>query len=183
MDTVNTLRQLEDYFFEWTCYMMGLDPDSEENQDKVRIAWGTIGAPSWNIDEDIVFLRITPIDDAYARKLDLKITPTSNDAVSKKETAYTRTIKVDWCFYGPNSFDRADKVRFKIFDHDLLEKFKSKNLALITDVSMPTRLPELFNNQWWERTDFSARFYELVVRRGEIPNFDLSGGFELITNR
>ena len=34
---------------------------------------------------------------------------------------------------------------------------------------MPTRLPELYNNQWWERTDFSATFNEGVTRVSEVP--------------
>ena len=62
-DTVLTLKQIEDIFFAETCKMLGLDPTLPENQGKVRFAWPTDGSPGWSIDEDIVFLRITPIDD------------------------------------------------------------------------------------------------------------------------
>lgn len=182
-DTIHTLKELEDLFFEWTCYMMGLDSTKEENQSKVRIAWPISGAPTWSIDEDVCFIRVTPIDDNYARTLDRVTLEIPNSENMKKETGYTRVIKIDWCFYGPNSFDIADKVRFKIFDHDLNEKYRKEHLGLVTDVSMPQRVPELYNNQWWDRTDFTARFNELVVRRSEIPTFDLSEGFTLITDR
>jgi hypothetical protein len=88
----------------------------------------------------------------------------------KKKTGYTRVHKIDWCFYGPNSYDNADLIRFSILEpHLYKQNFKDKNLFIITDVQMPTRLPELYNGQWWERTDFSANFNEAVIRESKMP--------------
>jgi len=73
-------------------------------------------------------------------------------------------------------------MRISIFDSNLMMEMQKKNLALITDVSMPARIPELYNNQWWERTDFSATFNEAVIREKQVP-YILSTDIRTITNR
>ncbi|MBY6798107.1 hypothetical protein HYH85_18005 [Clostridium botulinum] len=169
-DQVLKLKEIEDFFFQITCEMLNIDFEKEENQDKVRIAWQTEGAPSWSIDEDIVFLRITPVDDSMTRQQNIIIDPVEKDkAYAKKQTGYTRVHKINWTLYGPNSYDNADVIRHLLFDYNYMQKFKEKNIFLITDVPMPTRLPEPYNGQWWERTDFSATFNEAVIKENKIP--------------
>lgn len=45
MDTILTLKQLEDIFRGVTCTLLGLDPTDPLNDSKVRISWPTGGAP------------------------------------------------------------------------------------------------------------------------------------------
>ena len=169
-DIVLKLKDIEDFFQEITCEMLGIDLSKKENQSKVRIAWPTGGAPGWKINDDICFLRITPVDDKLARELNICYDPVKNDEpYAKKQVGYTRVHKINWTLYGPNSYDNADVIRHMIFDFDYMKKFKEKNLFLITDVPMPTRLPEYYNGQWWERTDFSASFNEGVTRESQVP--------------
>ncbi|MBS5330576.1 MULTISPECIES: phage neck terminator protein [Bacillota] len=169
-DIVLKLKDIEDFFQEITCEMLGIDLSKKENQSKVRIAWPTGGAPGWKINDDICFLRITPVDDKLARELNICYDPVKNDEpYAKKQVGYTRVHKINWTLYGPNSYDNADVIRHMIFDFDYMKKFKEKNLFLITDVPMPTRLPEYYNGQWWERTDFSATFNEGVTRESQVP--------------
>lgn len=182
-DQVLKLREIEDFFVEVTCQMLDIDLSIEENQGKVRIAWQAEGAPGWDIEEDIVFLRITPQDDRMARQLDVTYNPTVEDRFNlRKKTGYTRVHKINWTLYGPNSYDYADVIRHLIFDSGYMKKFKSKNLFLITDVPMPVRLPEKINNQWWERTDFSVTFNESVIRENKVP-FLQSAEIKIIENR
>ena len=84
--------------------------------------------------------------------------------------------------YGPSSYDNADLIRYNILSSKYLNDFRAYNLFLITDVTMPVRLPELFNGQWWERTDFQASYNELVIRRSQIPYF-VNTDIKLITSR
>ena len=182
-DQVLKLTEIEDFFAEITCEMLKIDLSKKVNQKKVRIAWPTSGAPGWKINDDVVFLRITPVDDVMARQLDICYDPVKdNKPYMKKKTGYTRVHKVNWTLYGPSSYDNADIIRHMIFDLDYMQKFKEKNLFLITDVSMPVRLPELDNGQWWERTDFSATFNEGVVREKDVP-YLTSTDIRLIDNR
>lgn len=182
-DQVLKLKEIEDFFYDVTCQMLGIDLFKKENQNKVRIAWTTEGAPGWKINEDIVFIRITPVDDKLARQQNILFNPDELDkAYAKKQTGYTRVHKINWTLYGPNSYDNADIIRNLIFDYDYMKKFKTKNLFLITDVPMPVRLPELYNGQWWERTDFSATFNEAVIRENKVP-YITSTDIRLIKDR
>lgn len=183
-DQVLKLTEIEDFFQSITCQMLGLDMTKPENQDKVRIAWPTGGAPSWKIDEDVAFLRVTPIDDRVARTLNIiyNTNDVDNEYLTKK-TGYTRVHKIDFTLYGPNSYDNADLIRYSLLDPHLLKsEFKAKNLFVIPDIPMPTRLPELYNGQWWERTDFSVTFNEGVIREQQTP-FIKSVDIELVTNK
>lgn len=182
-DQVLKLKEIEDFFFQVTCRMLNIDLSEKENQGKVRIAWPTNGAPGWKITDDIVFLRVTPIDDKMARGLNIIYNQNEEDKTYvDKKTGYTRVWKIDWTLYGFNSYDNADVIRNLIFDTDYMVEFKKKNLFLVTDVPMPTRLPEFYNGQWWERTDFSATFNEAVIRIKKVP-YILSTDVRLITNR
>lgn len=180
-DTVLKLNDLKDIFFTETCKMLGLDPDAPENQEKVRLTWSQDGAPAWGIAEDIVFIRITPIDDVIARPQDV-LYDTSAPDYAQKEIGYTRVHKIDWTLYGPNSYDNADLIRYKILTREFLEEFKKYNLYLITNVPLPTRFPEIFNGQWWERTDFQAQYNELVIRRSQTPYFSATD-FQIFTSK
>ena len=53
-DQILKLKDIEDFFFDITCHMLGYT--TEEEMSKVRIAWQSDGAPSWKIDEDVVSL-------------------------------------------------------------------------------------------------------------------------------
>lgn len=182
-DQVLKLKEIEDFFRDITCKMLGMDPETEESNDKVRIAWPTEGAPAASIDKDIVYLRITPVDDKLARELNIIYYESKEDnKISNKKTGYTRVHKIDWTLYGPNSYDNADIIRHSIFDYDYMIEFRTKNLFLITDVPMPTRLPEYFASQWWERTDLTASFNESVIREKKIP-YILSGDVRVLKNR
>lgn len=182
-DQVLTLQELKDFFVAITCKMLNIDPTTTQGKGKVRITWPADGQPSWKITEDIVFLRVTPVDDKLARTLNIVDNPNqANNLYSDRKIGYTRVHKIDWTLYGPNSYDNADLIRYLIFDNDYMQFFKEKNLFLITDVSMPMRLPELYNGQWWERTDFSATFNESVIREKQLP-FILSGDVRLIPNK
>lgn len=179
-----TLKEIEDFFQNITSLMLGLDMTQQINQGKVRVSWPTEGAPSWKISEDIVFLRITPIDDKQARTLNIIYDTNSIDNINlNKETGYTRVHKVDFTFYGPNSYDNADLIRYNLLEPNAYkDEFKNKNLFVIPDIPMPTRLPELYNGQWWDRTDFSANFNEAVIRRSLVP-FIESAEIKLVTDK
>ncbi len=182
-DIVLKLKEIEDFFQEITCEMLDIDLSKKENQNKVRIAWPTGGAPGWKIEDDICFLRITPVDDAMTRELNICYDPVKNDEpYAKKKVGYTRVHKINWTLYGPDSYDNADIIRHLIFDNEYMNKFKKKNLFLITDVPMPTRLPEYYSGQWWERTDFSATFNEGVTRESKVP-YITNTEFKVIENR
>ncbi|MCL6442068.1 MAG: hypothetical protein K6T83_01155 [Alicyclobacillus sp.] len=162
-DTVMTMKQLEDFFQSWTSQILGTSDPSA-----VRINWPTDGAPGWKITDDVCFLAISPTDDAYTRQLHIDYSEL-DEYNANADLAYTATFRVTWTFYGPNAADRADLVRSQLFTPAATSAFVASNLALVTDVAMPYRFPELFNGQWWNRATFNATFNELVIRQSSVP--------------
>jgi hypothetical protein len=167
-DTVLTLNQIENLFQRITTIMLGLNPDLPEYADKVRIAWPAVGAPGWKRTEDIAFIKINNAPDPINIQRDVVYSQIDIDNAKRKVT-YTRVHNIMWTFYGPNSFDHADLVRSSIFLPQIREEFEKSNLFLVLDVSTPNRAPELFQGQWWERTDLTAYYNEKVVRDGSVP--------------
>lgn len=165
-DTILTLKQLEDVFRNLICTLLGLNPVDPLNAGKVRIAWPTGGAPGWKITEDVMFVRVSLANDAYTKQRDKVFTPNTSSLVYAT-TCYTRAIRVSITAYGPNSFDNLESVRNGFFN--ATEELAKNNLYLILDVPNVVRVPELFNGQWWERSDISVMFYEKVTKQATVP--------------
>ena len=163
-DIYLTIAQLNTLFQTLVMTMIGLDPAVSTSAYAVRISWPTGGAPSWKNTEDICFLRIVEKDDEYNRQREAKF-----DAARLNQiTTYTRVIEVSFVFYGPNSFDHAQTVRDQIFYQKNHDTLALQNIYLIPDIHSPKRAPELFQGNWWERTDMSMDFNELIVRNSAL---------------
>lgn len=157
-------EELENLFRKVTLEMLNL-PDNLANASRVRISWGQIGAPAWGIGDNVAFLRVYPSDGPYNRPKDIQYR--NNDSASLiRSEHYTNIIAVDWIFYGPSSYDDADVVRNELSNNETLIK---NNVFYVFDRRAATRTPELFNGQWWERSNYTGYFYEQVVRESAIP--------------
>ncbi|MGD8188569.1 phage neck terminator protein [Brevibacillus ginsengisoli] len=176
-DSVLTLREIEDIFWNCTIRNLGLDPVAKESQKRVRIGYPAEGAPAWKRTENVGFILVTPVDDPISQQVEMSYKKTS-ETTADHISSYTRVIQVSWTFYGPSSFDDADKVRAGLYRNPIL----FSPLNLVTSVPSPFRLPELFGGQWWERTSFSARFNEKVVRRSTV-NYIESADVQIVPNR
>ncbi|NOU95593.1 hypothetical protein GC093_20505 [Paenibacillus sp. LMG 31456] len=167
-DTVLSITEIENFFQASTTRMLGLDPNAPANQKRVRVAWPSKGAPAWKHEENVVFLMIGYADDSITRQMDVSYDQADVDNANRT-VSYTRVIHVSWTCYGPNSFNDADLIRSNLFLPKTKADLAAVNLALIIDVPMPMRTPELFASQWWDRTSFFARFNEKVIRQSEVP--------------
>lgn len=165
-DTILTLKQLEDIFRNLTCTSLGLNPVDPINDAKIRIAWPTGGAPGWKITDDVSFLRVRSTGNEYSKQRDTAYTPNNASQVNSI-TSYTIPRLVSWVVYGPNSFDNIETIRNGLFGAK--DTLALSNLHLVLDIPTPVRCPELFDGRWWERSDFSATFYEKVTRNATIP--------------
>jgi hypothetical protein len=147
---------------------LGITPSSPTDEaayGAVRIEWPVDGDPAWLISEDVAFVRVTEAAEPYNAAHEVQQPNESTEGEYPEQTVYTRGWNVDMIFYGPNSFDHARQVKtclYQDFSHDILS---ASNLYTITSSGIGTarRSPELFQNQWWPRTDFSFRMYEQVT--------------------
>jgi hypothetical protein len=157
------MRHLNVLFQNLTLAMLGAVGD----YSKVRIGWPTSGQPAWKIDEDIVFLRIAEVDHPINRLRDLIIEDRDDDYINQA-WGYTRVIGVTWVVYGPASYDNANMVRDKIFFQTFHDLLAADYLYLVPDVPAPRRVPELFQGQWWERSDLHMQFNTKAIRNETI---------------
>lgn len=182
-DTINSLKDIENKFVYIIRKILKIDLSEKDSYSKVRVAWGTNGSPDWKIDEDICFIRITTLDSNSARDQDIIYKEYGEDKTKlKEEIAYTRVHNINFCLYGPNSYDNADKIRYSLMKNEIIRELNTINLHLGDKIPMPVRLPELFNGRWWDRTDFNATYNELVIRRNSEDKLIL-GDIKLLYDR
>ena len=172
-DIYMTLSQLNELFQGLVIDMLGYEKTgspadySEAAYTAVRLAWPTDGAPAWEIDDDVVFIRIMEHDEPINRQRETKLTAPTAFTLNE-ETTYTRVLELYLVFYGPNSFDRAQAIRDAFFYDEYHWQLAQDHIYMIPDVEAPRRAPELFQGQWWERTDVTFRFNEKVAKNRSI---------------
>lgn len=157
-----TIFDLNNIFTSASQAILQIDPNTDSQAFyKVRTTFPTAGAPAFKITDDVLFVTPKPIDDDYNRVRDEEYVDISPTEVHKV-VSYTRVLRVEFCVFGPNSLDNARALRSGYLEqliHDFLEY---QGLYLIPDNAEPSRNPENFDGQWWERVDFALRFNELV---------------------
>jgi hypothetical protein len=171
-DQILLLTALENFFQKLTCVCLDIplvdDADPLHpvpiNQDRVRIAWPKDGAPSWNIWENVTFLRVTNAGDDYTR---LRNVIYFN---GQRQVVYSNQHLISWVLYGPHSYDDAEVLRNALFLPANMDLMSAMNLAPINEFDQIQRAPELFNGEWWERSDWSCKFYEQVIRNQTQPS-------------
>ncbi len=166
-DTVLSITQIENIFQALTASITSLDEDSG-----VRISWPVSGAPGWKITDDVSFIRVTPVGDPYTQQRETTYENEGQETSLSAKTIYTRVYQVQWIFYGPESVSNAQLIRDGLYKKENRELLKESNLYMILDVPQPQRIPELFNGQWWERADFSARFNEKVTLKSTVQTLE-----------
>lgn len=160
-----THQQVEQALQSLTTAILG---EGTDPNNAVRISWPTGGAPGWEITDDVVFLRATISDDRVNRSRDRSQANPTDGSLTETVT-YIRVWKIDFLLYGPNGLDHATLIKSALLMDWTQTALAASKLAIVLDVADPTRIPELFAGQWWERSDFSARFNELVTETTAVP--------------
>lgn len=142
-----------------------------------RYSWPANGQPDWLNSADIVFLRCTQTDGSYNRVRNLLNAAGAPNFVLAN-WQYTRIWDIQWTAYGPNATDRIRAIQSALWLDWVTDAYSAQNLYCTRDIAAPTRAPELFQGQWWERVDVKARFYENVNE--QLSNLNAATSFEII---
>lgn len=137
-------------------------PTDASAYSQVRIDWPTPGQPAWAITQDVAFIRAIETPDDYNTAHEVQPVVEFSQTFPEN-TIYTRVWQIDLIFYGPNSFDHSRQVKDCIFQDFVRDILETSNLYPETVVGTSRRTPELFQNQWWERSGFSIRLNEQVT--------------------
>jgi len=171
--------QIEPLFQAVTALAVGATlPNGGPDPDQVRLEWQTESQPEAPLSKTVTYLRCVEEDDQYNRVRD-SLTGAASQGNAPQVNTYIRVWRVYWCFYGPGSFDNARKMRSALLmDQGTHDALMTANLALVTDMRAPLRVPERWSGgQWRERVDFEAAFNELVT---EVPIVPVVNGLEVI---
>lgn len=163
-DTILTLAQLNKLFYDLTVAMVGGTSIAD-----VRQSWPTYGAPALEVTNNVAFLKIYDVESPITAQREMIYSQIESPSAPNMEMNYTRTLKVDWIFYGPDSWDWANLVQNKLFYQIYHDMLALQNLYLIPGFKPPMRVPELWSGEWYERIDLSANFNELMKINDALP--------------
>jgi hypothetical protein len=159
-DIYLTLQELKKLFFDLLTDMLDGSPVASQ----VRWSWPTQGAPAFGINDDIVFLKIYDMEGALTKQKEEIYTLGYNMAVN-----YTRVLKLNCIFYGPNSWENVTDVSNKIYWQEYHDDLAQEKIYLIPGFSPLNRVPELWQGQWYERADLNLTFNEQIKLNREVP--------------
>jgi len=169
-DVILTKTELEDVFYNLTVSIMNNSPNFD-----VRHSWPKNGAPAFGVDDNIAFLKIYDIPSSVTQQRENIYTQEGSPEAGNMETVYTRTLRVDWCFYGPDSWDNVNTLKNGLFfqeNHDILAQ---SHIFMVPDFPPLRRVPELWASQWYERCDLSINFNEGISINRNVPAIETVG--------
>lgn len=170
-----TISAINDLIQSITCGMLGIDPVDPE---QVRCDWQIQGQPFQDPTEDICYILCTPRDGPYSKIRDMQMTQSGSGAnlTLTENWGYTRIWRIRWTFYGPNGVDRARMVWSAMFMEYFTDRLSLSNLFPVSEFEEPVRVPEEFNAQWWDRSDFEVEIYEAItetINDGVVTNVQI----------
>jgi hypothetical protein len=151
---VTTLAELQATMQAVTRTITGIDGK------KVRIAYQQDNQPSREIDQDIIYLSIKPVDNLYDKQIESVYDPD----YEINEFYYTRVMECTWSCFGPDSFQNADLIRFSIVQDAIRAALRPYQIFPVPGIVAPDRVQYLFQGQWWERSDLRVLLYVLTLR-------------------
>jgi len=127
---------------------------------KVRIGWLRQGQPGPSIDKDTAFIRCTTEDSQYSRLRDNQFSGQTGTFTD----VFTRTWTSHWTFYGPSSTGNCKLIQSGLIKSEFATKYlASSKLYINPSIEEPSRGPEKFQGQWWERQDMRIDFNEEIT--------------------
>ena len=154
-----TTRAMEQLMQALTCGGLGINPP---DFSQVLVDWQTQGQPfSPTPQANKCYLACVTSDEPYHKVRNRQFAQ-AEDQVQEVWT-YTRPWKISWVFYGSNALEQARAIWSFTFLDYFNDQLELSSLWAINEPDAPTRVPETFNGQWWERSDFSIELYELVT--------------------
>lgn len=171
-DIGHTIVEFENLMQSLIVSMLGWDLTIPSKVNDVRISWITGGAPAFSITDNKVFIRCYEEDHPYNKLREEELEDVISPPEFNMATGYTRIMRADFVLYGTESFENAQRIRDRIFYPDYKLTLAKEDVYLIPEIVSPKRLFEQYEGRWWERTDMSLRFNELIVKNVTVQKID-----------
>jgi hypothetical protein len=162
--TALTVQQINIVVQALTCGMLGIVP---VDFSKVRVDWQPQGQPDVALPtQDSCYISCVTQDIDYGKVRDHTL---SGGNPVTETWVYTRGWRIEWAFYGPNSFDRARQVHSALFQDYFNDQLALSALYPVLDPAEPVRLPENHNAQFYDASRFHCVFYEQITETIQTP--------------
>lgn len=174
---INGRESLENTIWLAVAACLDLDPDAPETHERIRISWpvdSTGGSnPGWRRDDNVCFIRLAEdTSDPFGRLRDVgwEYDQERDDVTETVE--YTRVHTLYLIFYGPRSFDDAERARVMLFREGPRRILRARRLYPMPHNRRVTRAPELDEGVWWDRSDVEITIYEGVRLESKLDYFN-----------
>jgi hypothetical protein len=167
---IRTIIEFEDIMQPLIVRALGWDISSPDKSNDVRIGWQTEGVPTFGVNDNVVFITATPVDHQINRHHDLLLGNSSPDLLQTK--SFTRVMAINVVAYGSDCISNLMAIKMAMFDDDYRTELAAEEIYLVPDIEEPRRMPEQFQNQWWERGDMQLKFNELLMENKQINGVD-----------
>lgn len=161
-----TFVEVENLFRDLLCNILGLTVDNKQ----IVFSYQATGAPGWKHEQDRLFIRLSELDDEYAKFRDSLYHP--NEKTVIKTTSRTRVWEVYLIAYGPHAHEWLNLIKDGVFLQKARRFYFKHDIALITDYPQMLRVPELYNGRWWERWDMRLKFNELYIVEEDVSSIE-----------
>lgn len=131
------------------------------------------GQGSHLIDTDCAYISISEETDTRANFKNRSYVKDIHGNIQNVVQQASRTLVLTCVFYGPNSYELATLFNESLYLFEIKEKLDKMYLHIVSErTDGPIKTRELFNRQWYERTDLILRFYNTIQIESKAANFD-----------
>jgi hypothetical protein len=163
-DTILTRDQLEVLFYNLTVGIIGGSPKAD-----IRRSWPTGGAPAFSNTDNVAFIKVYNVESPITQQREDVYSQIGSPSTPNMATKTTRTLLLDYMFYGQTSWDRANLVKeglYRQVNHDILALQK---IFVVPDGKPPQLMPELWQGVWYDRVNLKIYFNEGIVVNDNVP--------------
>lgn len=166
MTKTRTFEEVEDLVRSWMCQLLEIDEDSSA----VRLSYQDDGAPSWDYDDTVLFIRLSETDDPYGHQRSDIHYIQGNDVI--KQSSRTRVWELYFICYGPCASEWLNRIKDGVFSQLSKALCFREDVAILPTHPMIQRVPELYNGRWWKRFDLKLTMNELYVFEENVRSID-----------
>lgn len=167
---MRTLVEFEDLLQPMIVSILGWDLESPNKSEDIRIGYQFSGPPASGKTEDVVYIKASPSDDPINRQHDVLVENSSPGVLITK--GMTRVMALNFVAYGPTAYDNLKTISVGMFSDSIRNQLKAEEVYFIPDFKEPSRMPESFQGEWWERADLTLYFNELLTSPQESNNVE-----------
>ena len=166
-DNIKSRRELELIFIKTVKNILDIE---NQNHYSVRRGYGskeeTGAAPGWKREENVVMLSVLFQDSIIDKIRNQSFEDGENNMLTYIDK-HTATISLRCTCYGPDCFVWAERLRAGFSRPDIKLILTREEIYRVSGESAPYTANEIFNNEWWLRTDITINF-NMAVRIEQI---------------